>query len=121
MLTLLFIAYVGSTVIKTIDLGANSLTVMIDGDQLAMTMDMGARRIVFQVRANGESRPEGLRRGGVVGEGCELPPQEMGSLGERCKLYQQGLGWSPVQIDFCTIDHWRLRFSLVYMVKSGDN
>jgi len=49
------------------------------------------------------ARPEGptleARRaesgGGVLGERSEPPPHQLGSLGERCKLPQQGPGRSP--------------------------
>jgi len=56
---------------------------------------MGAQQDFFRGMANGEPRPEGPRRGGVLGEGCESPPHQLGGLWGRCKLPLRGPGRKP--------------------------
>jgi len=49
--------------------------------RFSIATPMGARRIFFQGRATGEQRPEGLRRGEVLGKGAASPSPPAGGLG----------------------------------------
>jgi len=50
---------------------------------------------MVKIRGWGKARPERPRAGvGFLGRGSQPPPHQLGGLGERCKLSQQGPGQS---------------------------
>jgi len=113
---------------------------LLNGTQRLTHHKHGRRQHFFQGRANGQSRPEGQRLGGILGEGSiffqgrangqsrpgrraeagwdswggagsPLPSREV-TWGSAVSSRSASPWWSPVQIDFGTIyaDYWRLRF-----------
>jgi len=43
----------------------------------------------------GGARPKGNSEGGILAEGQQPPPHQLGDLGECCELLQRGSGQSP--------------------------